>query len=144
MPVSTRIVMFLVIRGSRSLNLHLPRLHPGRGDTPRYHLFKMVIFQPAMFVYWRVDLETLTETNHHCSFFEKTLTVLGDKKIRQKQNSSNQIKLYNWVVNSSPNQLMLNCWFGARWLGILWVQLSNIPFHKGIPGIQTTGPQTNN
>ena len=36
---------------------------------------------------------------------------------------------------------MLNSWFGARWFGILEVSPSNNPFHKGIPGIQTTGPQ---
>ena len=36
-------------------------------------------------------------------------------------------------------QLMVNCWFGARWFGILGVP-SNNPFHKGIPGIQTTNP----
>ena len=41
-------------------------------------------------------------------------------------------------------QLMVNCWFGARWFGILGVHPSNHPFYKGIPGIQTTGPQTNN
>ena len=28
-------------------------------------------------------------------------------------------------------QLMVNCWFGARWFGILRVPLSNNPFHKG-------------
>ena len=38
-----------------------------------------------------------------------------------------------------------NRWFGARWFGILGVQPSNNPFSfSGIPGIQTTGPQTNN
>ncbi len=35
---------------------------------------------------------------------------------------------------------MVNCWFGARWFGILGVRPSNNPFHKGIPGIQTTNP----
>ena len=41
---------------------------------------------------------------------------------------------------------MVNWWFGprARWFGILGVPLSNNPFHKGILGIQTTGPQTTN
>ena len=38
------------------------------------------------------------------------------------------------------NQLMVNCWFGARWFGILRVPLSNNPFHTGILGIQTTNP----
>ena len=28
-------------------------------------------------------------------------------------------------------------WFGARWCGILELPLSNNPFQKGIPGIQT-------
>ena len=38
---------------------------------------------------------------------------------------------------------MVNWWFGARWFGILGTPpLSNKPFHKGILGIQTTGPQT--
>ena len=42
-------------------------------------------------------------------------------------------------------QLVVNCWFGARWFGIrIGVPLSNSPFHKGILGIQTTGPQTTN
>ena len=41
-------------------------------------------------------------------------------------------------------QLMVKCWFGSRWFGILRVHSGNNPFHKGIPGIQTTGPQTNN
>ncbi len=30
------------------------------------------------------------------------------------------------------------------WFGILRVPLSKNPVHKGIPGIQTTGPQTTN
>ena len=30
------------------------------------------------------------------------------------------------------------------WFGILGIPRSNNPFHKGILGIQTTGPQTNN
>ena len=42
-------------------------------------------------------------------------------------------------------QPMVNCWFGARWFGILRVPLRiPIPFIFGDPiGIQTTGPQTN-
>ena len=48
------------------------------------------------------------------------------------------------VCLGATRQLMVNCWFGARWFGILRVPLSNNPFHKGILGIQTTGPQTNN
>ena len=35
-------------------------------------------------------------------------------------------------------QQMFNWWFGDRWFGILGVPPSNNPFHKGIPGIQTT------
>ena len=35
-------------------------------------------------------------------------------------------------------QPMANCWFGARWFGILGVHPSSNPFHKGILGIQTT------
>jgi len=31
-------------------------------------------------------------------------------------------------------QHMANWWFGARWLGILWVPLSNNPFLLGIQG----------
>ena len=42
--------------------------------------------------------------------------------------------------NRRQTQLMLNGWFGARWFGILAMPLSNNPFHKGIPGIQTTNP----
>ncbi len=38
------------------------------------------------------------------------------------------------------SQLMVNCWFWARWFGILRVHPSNNPFHKGSPGIQTTNP----
>ena len=42
--------------------------------------------------------------------------------------------------------LMDNCWFGA--FGGLGFESGTpkqliIPFQKGIPGIQTTGPQTN-
>ena len=41
--------------------------------------------------------------------------------------------------------LMVNCWFGAPWFGILRVPLSNTPFHnKGIPNIQTTNPNQQN
>ena len=40
----------------------------------------------------------------------------------------------------SVDQLMINCWFGARWFGILGVPPSNSPFHEGILGIQTTNP----
>ena len=35
---------------------------------------------------------------------------------------------------------MVDCWFGARWLGILRVPLSNNPFHKEVPRFQTTDP----
>ena len=45
---------------------------------------------------------------------------------------------------SQTHQLMVNCWFEARWFGILRVPLSINPFHRGISAIQTTGPQTNN
>ena len=38
------------------------------------------------------------------------------------------------------NQPMVNCWFEAWWFGILGVYPSNNPFHKGVPGIQTTNP----
>ncbi len=41
-------------------------------------------------------------------------------------------------------QLMVHCCFGSRWFGILGIPLSKNPFHKVIPGIQTTGPQGNN
>ena len=45
-------------------------------------------------------------------------------------------------VDSFPckkNEQMVNFWFGARWFRIrIGVPLSNNPFHKGIPGIQTT------
>ncbi len=42
---------------------------------------------------------------------------------------------------SNHNQLMVNGWFGARWFGNrIGVPLSNNPFHKGLPGIQTTNP----
>ena len=53
---------------------------------------------------------------------------------------------FQWLKNQglALGQLLVNCWFGARWFGILGVHPSNNPFHKGIPGIQTTGPQTNN
>ena len=37
-------------------------------------------------------------------------------------------------------QLMVTWWFGARWFGILGVARSKNPFHKGIPGMQTTNP----
>ena len=33
-----------------------------------------------------------------------------------------------------------NCWFGARWFGILGIPLHNKIFHKGILGIQTINP----
>ena len=40
------------------------------------------------------------------------------------------------------NQLMVDWWFGAGWFGIrIGIPISNNPFHKGILGIQTTGPQ---
>ena len=35
---------------------------------------------------------------------------------------------------------MVNWWLGL----VFWVSLSNNPFHKGMLGIQTTGPQTIN
>ncbi len=40
---------------------------------------------------------------------------------------------------ATRNQLMVSWWFG-----ILGIHPSNNPFHKRIPGIQTTGPQSNN
>ena len=52
------------------------------------------------------------------------------------------VRRLNFVGNPRPPeiQLMVNCWFGARWFGILGISLSNNPFHKGILGIQTTNP----
>ena len=42
-------------------------------------------------------------------------------------------------------QLMITVVVGLGWrFGILEIPLSNTPFHKGILGIQTTGPQTSN
>ena len=38
----------------------------------------------------------------------------------------------------------INWCFGARWFGIRGTPSSDNPFHKGIPGMQTTGPQTTN
>ena len=37
-------------------------------------------------------------------------------------------------------QLVVNWWLEAWWFGILRVPLSNNPFDKGIPAIQTTNP----
>ena len=42
-------------------------------------------------------------------------------------------------------KLMVDWCFGARWFRVrIGIPQSNNPFHKGISGIQTTGPQTNN
>ncbi len=46
-------------------------------------------------------------------------------------------KQVRWVGLTQPR---VKWWFGIR----IGVTLSNNPFHKGIPGIQTTGPQTTN
>ena len=52
--------------------------------------------------------------------------------------------LYFTTLHFCLTQLMVNGWFGARWSGIgIGVPLCNNPW-KGIPGIQTTGPQTTN
>ena len=53
--------------------------------------------------------------------------------IEEKEEAGNK-KLWVDLVDTHSY-----CWFG-----ILRVPLSNNPFHRGIPGIQTTGPQTNN
>ena len=53
-------------------------------------------------------------------------------KGRRKQDEAKDI------YANTCEQLMVNCWFGARWFEILGVHPSNNPFHKGIPGIQTT------
>ena len=46
-----------------------------------------------------------------------------------------------WLVCNKIT-LMASRWFGSRWFGIrILAPLSNNPFHKGIPGIQTTGPE---
>ena len=47
-----------------------------------------------------------------------------------------------FFLTPKNNQLMVSWCFGARWFVILGVPSSNNPFHRGIPGIQTTGPQT--
>ena len=42
-------------------------------------------------------------------------------------------------------KVMVDWCFGAGWFRIrIGIPQSNNPFHKGISGIQTTGPQTNN
>ena len=48
------------------------------------------------------------------------------------------------IAHVIATQLMVNWWFGSRWFGILGLLLSRNHFHKGIPNIQTTGPQTTN
>ena len=48
---------------------------------------------------------------------------------------------YYFVWRDELIQLMVNCWFGARWFGIrIGVHPSNNRFHERIPGIQTTNP----
>ena len=51
---------------------------------------------------------------------------------------------YFFCRGCQSTTVMVNRLFWARWFGILGVHPSNNPFHNGIPGIQTTGPQTNN
>ena len=49
-------------------------------------------------------------------------------------------KGFPWFIKSTSGKFGgLACWFG-----ILGLPFSNNPFHKGIQGIQTTGPQTTN
>lgn len=43
-----------------------------------------------------------------------------------------QVGCFFWWEEES--QQMVTWWFGARWLGILWVPLSNNPFLLGIQG----------
>ncbi len=59
------------------------------------------------------------------------------------------IKIYQQYQQQLPNisrigQLMVNGWFGlVVWDSRCTSKIIN-PFQKGIPGIQITGPQTNN
>ncbi len=74
--------------------------------------------------------------------FEKLSTQLGSGPSLRGGTTSTQQQLGEIGLN----QLMVNCWFGAfSGLGFEsgTPKYAN-PFHKGIPGIQTTGPQTNN
>ena len=54
------------------------------------------------------------------------------------------VALGGWGVARIP-MIMVDWWFEARWFLIrIGIPQSNNPFHKGILGIQTTGPQTTN
>ena len=47
-------------------------------------------------------------------------------------------------VKSQPFQLMVNCWFGARWFGFLGSPYERDCYLRVPPESQTTGPQINN
>ena len=48
------------------------------------------------------------------------------------------------LVGGLNHQLMIHCWFGARWFGILRVPFSSNSFHKRILGIPNHEPKPTN
>ena len=101
------------------------------------HIFQMGWNpQPEQFTSHRCIISALL-LKHHWRTIPTSWSTLHHLWRSSLENYDKQ-RFFSLVAK---NQLMVNCWFGL--VGILGVHPSNNPFHKGIPGIQTTGSQTN-
>ena len=120
----------------------------------RWNSFWGDLFSEAMLVFWGVSnlhiIFPYISKDTHRALQLKTVVgwylyrIQGVRKKRQRHHWISRInsQVFFWCQN---NQLIVNWWLEARWFGILWgthIPLSNNPFHKEIPNIQTTGPQT--
>ncbi len=103
-----------------------------------------MFFFVATFCYLRFQGEQQKQQTVDDSFGPIFLSVFRENVLvqssRKKQNESKMISLpWRSRNRTKLHQLMVNCWFGLAFV-ILGVHPSNNPFHKGIPGIQTTNP----
>ena len=130
--VSGGVILFNYVQlPSLKLTANAPENRPKRTQKER-----RIVFQPSIF---RCKLAV--------SFREGNPKLKSEDNLVHQQSQTSFVQLPLELMNFDEItnlHLMVNCWFGSRWFGILRVHPSNNPFHKGIPNIQTTGPQSNN
>ena len=69
---------------------------------------------------------------------------VGILKGLERFGTQKSLALQVFFSNCSCINWWQHMWFGAQWFGILVVLYPLNPFHKDIPGVQATGPQTTN
>ena len=86
----------------------------------------------------KTRVQTNLVQDHHASI---TRCALSDASQMRLAQAGMMLNLRQLMVNSHGSYGIVSlCW----WFGILGIPLSNNPFQKGILGIETAGPQTDN